>query len=180
MGLGLKDIRPSSTDWIGTFNKNMRILDILGDFISPQTSSGGPSAIRTRTSNGSLVDAIRIVPQADQTLKIYIGRVGDSITLPAFDFALPNYTAIPLAQPSVTRLKSVTEVLVGGVYVDSALTLKTSTVANAELLYEDTMGVPGGFGDGSAFQMEYFPGGSVSGFLKFTLDGRELKIPCFY
>ena len=180
MGLGLQSIFPSTTDWIGIFNKNMKILDTFGEFISPQTSSGGPSTIRTRTSNGSLVDAIRIVPQADQTLKIYIGRVGDSITLPAFDFALPNYTAITSAKPSVTRLRSVTEVLSGGVYVDSSFTLKTSTVANAELVYEDTMGVSGGFTDGSAFQLEYFPNGRVSGFLQFTLDGRVLKIPCFY
>jgi hypothetical protein len=178
MGLGLELIRPSVTDWIGVFNRNMGILGTLGEFVSPQTSSGGPSAIRTRTPDGNLVDAIRIVPQADQTLKIYLGRVGDSVSLPAFDFALPNHTAIPLAEDSVTRLKSVTEILSGGVYIDSSLTLKTSTVEDAELVYEDTMGVAG-FGDGSAFQMEYFPNGSVTGFLQFTVDGKVLKIPCF-
>jgi hypothetical protein len=124
-----------------------------------------------------VADAIRIVPQPDQTLKIYLGRVGDALSMPAFDFALPNTTTIPSAMDSVLRLKSKTEVLSGSTYVDSEFKFTTTTVGSAELKYEDTYGVNGM--SGSAFQLEHFPDGVVSGLLTLTLDGVQISIPCF-
>lgn len=177
MGLGLSKISPSLTDWLSVYNRNVDVTNAIGDFISPQASIGAPSSIRTRTSDGTLADAIRIVPQSDQTLKIYLGRVGDAVSMPAFDFALPNTTLIPTAQDTVLRLKALTEVQSGGVYVDSSLTLQTTTVQNAVFKYEDTDGVSGI--SGSAFQLEHFPTGTVSGLLTLTLDGVQIRIPCF-
>jgi len=74
--LGLRNILPGDQNWYADALYNNQRIDALGKHIQVQSSPGAPSAFRVQVSSGALVDAIKILPKADGSLDIQIGRSG--------------------------------------------------------------------------------------------------------
>ena len=75
--LRLEYIPVGSTNWYAAYQANLVKIDAIGKAIRLQTAAGKSLAIRAELSNGSLVDAIRIVPDTgSDSLAIYLGRSG--------------------------------------------------------------------------------------------------------
>jgi hypothetical protein len=75
--LKLEYTTPGDTDWFSSYRNNMVKLDAIGKHLRTQTAAGKSMAIRTELYNGTLAEAIRIVPDlAEAKLTIYLGRPG--------------------------------------------------------------------------------------------------------
>lgn len=75
--LGLEYIPLNSRDWLDTYQRNLVRLDKLGKMLRTQLAAGKSSAIRAELANGSVVDAITIVPDpVEPRLTVYLGRQG--------------------------------------------------------------------------------------------------------
>lgn len=74
--LKLKYISLMSTRWFQDFNSNLARLDLLGKAIRTQQGAGLSMAMRTELSDGTLVEAIRAVPNSNNGVDLYLGRPG--------------------------------------------------------------------------------------------------------
>jgi hypothetical protein len=75
--LGLEYITLNNRSWLETYQRNLVRLDKLGKMLRTQLAAGKSSAIRTELANGSVVDAITIIPDpVEPRLTVYLGRQG--------------------------------------------------------------------------------------------------------
>jgi hypothetical protein len=75
--LGLEYIPLNNRSWLETYQRNLVRLDKLGKMLRTQLAAGKSSAIRTELANGSVVDAITIVPDpVEPRVTVYLGRQG--------------------------------------------------------------------------------------------------------
>jgi hypothetical protein len=74
--LGLRYIKPGDSNWFGDAKYNLKRIDALGMNFYPQNSPGGVSAYRVVLANGEIAEAIRVVPKANGSLDIHMGRTG--------------------------------------------------------------------------------------------------------
>lgn len=75
--LGLEYIPLNDRSWLETYQRNLVRMDKLGKMLRTQLVAGKSSAIRAELANGSLVDAITIVPDpVEPRVTIYMGRQG--------------------------------------------------------------------------------------------------------
>lgn len=74
--LKLKYISLMSTRWFQDFNSNLARLDLLGKAIRVQQGAGLSMAMRTELSDGTLVEAIRAIPNSNSGVDLYLGRPG--------------------------------------------------------------------------------------------------------
>jgi hypothetical protein len=72
--LGLRNINLKSDTWYQDYIANNARTDLLGKHLRIQNGNGEPIALRLALLNGSLVDAIKVLPQSDGSLQIYLGR----------------------------------------------------------------------------------------------------------
>lgn len=93
-------IRQGNTDWLSQYNDMLSKMDTLGKYLRRQTSAGESMAMRCELADGSLIDAVRIVPDGNN-VAIYLGRAGkndrviieNSSLYSAFNLANQNPTA---------------------------------------------------------------------------------------
>lgn len=75
--LGLEYTPLNNRSWLETHQRNLVRIDKLGKMLRTQLAAGKSSAIRTELANGSVVDAILIVPDpVEPRLTVYLGRQG--------------------------------------------------------------------------------------------------------
>lgn len=74
--LRLRYIKPGDTNWFGDAAYNLQVIDTLGMNFYPQNAPGAITAWRAVFTSGVVADAIRVIPQADGTLDIRLGRAG--------------------------------------------------------------------------------------------------------
>lgn len=99
--LKLEETPQGNTDWIATYRSNLRKIDAMGKYIRGQNTAGDSMAIRVALSNGTLVDAIRVVPDANTgTLAVYLGRAGKGDRIVIESSSL--YTSLNLANQNAT------------------------------------------------------------------------------
>lgn len=99
--LNLEYIRAGNTDWLSSWDSTITKLDAIGKYLRMQRSIGDSMAIRTVLSDGSIVDAIRIVPDVGgDTIAIYLGRSGkgDRVVIESSSLT----TALNLANQNAT------------------------------------------------------------------------------
>ena len=99
--LKLPFIALGNTNLINQYNDTLRKMDIVGKHLRLQKAAGDSMAIRAELSNGTLVDAIRIVPdQNSDSIAIYLGRAGKSDRIVIESSSL--YTSVYLANQNAT------------------------------------------------------------------------------
>lgn len=95
-----KKITQGNTDWLSDYNDTLSKMDTVGKYLRRQTSAGESMALRCELSDGSLIDAVRIVPDGNN-VAIYLGRAGrndrvvieSSSLFSSFNLANQNATA---------------------------------------------------------------------------------------
>jgi hypothetical protein len=73
--LKLRNIQLQSTQWFTDYNFNISRLDSIGKHLRMQTGAGQTMALRTELADGTLAEAIRIIPEGD-SIAVYLGRTG--------------------------------------------------------------------------------------------------------
>lgn len=75
--LGLEYTQLNNRDWLDQYQRNLVRLDKLGKMLRTQIAAGKSCAIRAELANGSVVDAISIVPDpVEPRVTVYLGRQG--------------------------------------------------------------------------------------------------------
>ncbi len=184
--LKLRYIKPGDSNWFGDATYNLRVLDTLGMNFFPQNSPGAVTSWRAVFADGSIADAIRIIPNTDGHLDIYLGRSGYSDRV-IFSGLTSVFSVLGLTNTAP------------GVYSQYTLyvTAKYLAEQNASLVFdvqnnaETTMVIPADFANakpwlGSSMQLELEGGDSPQrqAFLQFQLkdpDGipRTFVIPAY-
>lgn len=98
--LKLPYVRNGSTDWLAVYEEMLSKVDTIGKYLRRQTSAGESMALRCELADGSLIDAVRIVPDGNN-VAIYLGRSGrndrvvieSSSLFSSFNLANQNATA---------------------------------------------------------------------------------------
>jgi hypothetical protein len=191
--LKLRNIPLTSTQWFTDFNYNISRIDLIGKHVRIQTGAGQTMALRAELLDGTLAEAIRIVPEGD-TLSVYLGRTGKGDKVVIAATAL--YSSISLSNQQVGSQgykldlgASWSDEDVGGddmQNVSLLLNTKNNLVTVMEFPAASAVGVTDDTWLGSAAQLELDSSGSVTGqsVLKFTVTTKSgttknFIVPCY-
>jgi hypothetical protein len=128
--LRLEYIPVAHTNWYNTYQDNLMKIDVIGKAIRMQTAAGKSMAIRAELANGSLIDAIRIVPDANRdSVAIYLGRSGKEDRVVIESSSL--FSSLNLANQNATAAGTVCSI--GATWTDEDGTLGDPTQSTTVL-----------------------------------------------
>jgi hypothetical protein len=192
--LKLRNIQLQSTQWFTDYNYNISRLDVIGKHLRIQTGAGQTMAVRTELSDGTLAEAIRIVPEGD-SIAVYLGRTGrgDKVVIAAT--ALYSSLSLSNQRAGFTQYKmdigaQWSDEDVGGDDIQNTTVLfnpRNNLTSIMEIPPASAIGYVDKAWLGSAAQIE-LSGDSETGtnraFLKFTVrtsggSTKNFAIPCY-
>lgn len=191
--LALRQIRLESTQWYSDFNYNLARIDLVGKHLRLQSGAGQSLALRAELTDGTLAEALRVVPE-DGSLAIYLGRRGRGDRVHIEGASLYASVALANVNPSHpgTRLSlgaTWTDEDAGGDGIQNTQVLlnpRNNVLSVVELPPAQVTGITDRAYLGSAVQLELdgdTGDGTGKHFLKITVStttgAKGFLVPCY-